>query len=150
MNRGGKNIAETSSSPNASLSKVTPYCTAHVISLIRLFIGHSFFEPQPIRDAAVFFLKAIIHDWSDEKSRIILGHLRDAATPTTRLLIMDRIVPYAYNGVDKAAEGIPGLLIQDIPDVLPPNLGSWGLTTYHIDLNVSDTYLMMLSLCVRC
>lgn len=139
MNRGGKNTAETSSSPDASLSKVTLSCITPATSLTRSLIGHSFFEPQPIRDAAVFFLKAIIHDWSDEKSRIILGHLRDAATPKTRLLLMDRIVPYACNGVDKAAEGIPGLFVQDIPDVLPPNLGSWGLTTYYIDLNVSDT-----------
>lgn len=98
----------------------------------------------------MFFLKMIIHDWSDEMSRIILGHLRDAATPSTKLLIMDRIVPYACKGVDKAAEGIPGLLTQDVPDVLPPNLGSWGPTTYHIDLNVSGTiFIVLLSLWVH-
>lgn len=98
----------------------------------------------------MFFLKMIIHDWSDEMSHIILEHLRDAATPSTKLLIMDRIVPYACKGVDKAAEGIPGLLTQDVPDVLPPNLGSWGPTTYHIDLNVSHAiFIMLLSLWVH-
>ena len=94
--------------------------------------------PQPIKDASVFFMKMILHDWSDLKCRVILSQLRDAAvTGKTRLLIMDRIVPYACKGTDPMAKDIPGLLRPEVPDVLPPNLGAWGPTTYHVDLNVS-------------
>ncbi|GAW03924.1 S-adenosyl-L-methionine-dependent methyltransferase [Lentinula edodes] len=33
---------------------------------------HNFFTPQPIKDAAVYFLRLIIHDWPDEDARKIL------------------------------------------------------------------------------
>jgi hypothetical protein len=27
---------------------------------------HAFLEPQPVKDAAVFFLRFILHNWADE------------------------------------------------------------------------------------
>lgn len=126
------------SSPAAFLSKVRPLnATPLDIWPMLLCIEQDFFQPQVVQDATVFFLKTVIHDWSNEMSHTILRHLRDAATPSTKLLIMDRIVPYACKGIDKIAESIPGLLKRDVPDVLLPNLGAYGPTAYHVDLNVS-------------
>ncbi|KLO09769.1 O-methyltransferase, partial [Schizopora paradoxa] len=58
------------------------------------FTAHDFFTPNPIKKPDVFLLKYITHDWSDTYVKKILRHLRDAAGPKTRLVVMDRIVPY--------------------------------------------------------
>ncbi|KAI0341312.1 O-methyltransferase [Trametopsis cervina] len=57
--------------------------------------GHDFFAPQKIHGPAVFTMRMILHDWSDDYSVKILRHLRDAAGPHTQLVIVDSIVSYA-------------------------------------------------------
>lgn len=52
--------------------------------------GHSFFEPQPVIGAAVYFFHLVLHDWSDEKVREIFSNLKPAFKPGySRLLIND-------------------------------------------------------------
>ena len=87
-----------------------------------------------------------MHDWSDERASVILRHLRDAASAVasprkTRLLVIDRIVPYACRSTSDDDEAkdrdIPGLIkAEGVPEFLLPNLGAWGPTPYHADLNV--------------
>jgi hypothetical protein len=50
----------------------------------------SFFERVPGAD--VLLLKNVLHDWSDEKCQIILECCRQAMQPTSRLLIIDRVI----------------------------------------------------------
>jgi hypothetical protein len=58
------------------------------------YMQHSFFEPQPIKDADVYLLRMIIHDWPDADALKILIHLRDALKkPGARILIMDTVLP---------------------------------------------------------
>jgi SAM-dependent methyltransferase len=52
----------------------------------------SFFESVPA-GADAYFLRHIIHDWTDELSLRILGNIRRVASPTGRLLIVESIVP---------------------------------------------------------
>ncbi|KAL0959228.1 hypothetical protein HGRIS_014504 [Hohenbuehelia grisea] len=59
------------------------------------FQVHDFFTPQPIRDAAVFLLRVILHDWPDAYARSILSRLREAATNDTKLIIADFVLPLA-------------------------------------------------------
>ena len=61
----------------------------HVICLV-----HDFFEPQTIKEPAVFFLRFVIHDWADGHSIKILKNLRAAAKPDTRLVIFDLLMPH--------------------------------------------------------
>ncbi|KAK8124333.1 S-adenosyl-L-methionine-dependent methyltransferase [Apiospora kogelbergensis] len=57
-------------------------------------LAHDFFTPQPVRGARAYYLHGVIHDWSDEPSRRILAHLRDAMRPGySRLLIHDHVLP---------------------------------------------------------
>ena len=56
---------------------------------------HDFREAQPVKEASVFFARNIAHNWPDAYFTGILKQLRDAATPSTRLVISDRIIPYA-------------------------------------------------------
>jgi len=56
-------------------------------------MNHDFFEDQPVRDADVFLLRWILHDWSDEYAIRILRALVPAMKRGTRVLIHEYIVP---------------------------------------------------------
>jgi hypothetical protein len=53
---------------------------------------HDFFKPQPIKDADVYFLRFILHDWSDEKCIEILSNLVPSMKPGSRLIVSDWIL----------------------------------------------------------
>lgn len=51
---------------------------------------HDFFTAQPVKGARAYFLRMVLHDWSDDDCRRILGHLKDAMEPGySRILICD-------------------------------------------------------------
>ncbi|EPE28805.1 S-adenosyl-L-methionine-dependent methyltransferase [Glarea lozoyensis ATCC 20868] len=55
---------------------------------------HDFFTPQPVRDAKAYYLRYILHDYSDEKCQEILKHIVDAMTPGySKLLIFEWVLP---------------------------------------------------------
>jgi len=43
--------------------------------------------------ADIYMLKHIIHDWSDEKCRVILGNIRESMPEDGKVLIIDAVVP---------------------------------------------------------
>lgn len=56
-------------------------------------INHDFFNPQPKTSADVYLLRTIIHDWADADAVKILQSIAKAMTPSSRLLIMDMVLP---------------------------------------------------------
>ncbi|MBI3242626.1 MAG: hypothetical protein HYZ49_10075 [Chloroflexi bacterium] len=50
----------------------------------------NFFERVPA--AEVLLMKTVLHDWSDEKCQVILNHCRQAMQPSSRLLIVERVI----------------------------------------------------------
>ncbi|KAJ5798636.1 uncharacterized protein N7503_007932 [Penicillium pulvis] len=56
-------------------------------------MSYSFFEPQPVMGADVYFLGRVLHDWPDVQARSILLHIRDAMDETSMLLIHERVLP---------------------------------------------------------
>ncbi|OCH93183.1 S-adenosyl-L-methionine-dependent methyltransferase, partial [Obba rivulosa] len=97
------------------------------------FEVHDFFKEQPIKNASVFLLKQIMHDWSDRFASNILKQLRSAATPETKLVLIDNIMPYACR-----ADGlsVPGAKSSDVPEPLLPNMGGAGILPYCFDLSM--------------
>lgn len=51
----------------------------------------NFFERVPGSD--VLLLKHVLHDWSDENCQVILSHCREAMQPSSRLLIVEMVIP---------------------------------------------------------
>ncbi|KAL2855717.1 S-adenosyl-L-methionine-dependent methyltransferase [Aspergillus pseudodeflectus] len=52
------------------------------------------FKEQPIKGAYIYFMKFVLHDWSDAQSLQILRHIRDAMTPGySKLIIEEFILP---------------------------------------------------------
>ncbi|KAI0341313.1 O-methyltransferase [Trametopsis cervina] len=98
--------------------------------------GHDFFAPQKIRGPAVFTMRNILHDWSDDYSVKILRHLRDAADPHTQLVVVDSIISYA------CAEPEPKHNIAVVsndtapPAPLLPNRGIGNVVPYLADMQM--------------
>lgn len=57
------------------------------------FQPHDFYSPQPVRHAAVYFLRMIMHDYSDEYCLKILRQIVPAMAPDSRIVIMDQVSP---------------------------------------------------------
>lgn len=72
----------------------------------------------------------------------ILGNLRAAATPTTQLVVIDNVIPYACNDTQQSID-VPGA--SDIRPIAPPpllpNFGAASLMTYLGDLTVRNHIL---------
>ncbi|GJJ11788.1 hypothetical protein Clacol_006026 [Clathrus columnatus] len=101
------------------------------------FLAHDFFKPQPVKDADLFLLRMITHDWGSSHVITILKHLREAAVPgKTKLLIVDQIAPYACSVPNDEGRNIPGPPPPSVPDVLLPNLGKANSIIYLGDLQM--------------
>lgn len=60
------------------------------------FMRHNFFEPQPQRDVAAFFIRQCTHNWGDDDViTIFKGFVQglEGSAPGTPLLINDTILP---------------------------------------------------------
>ncbi|KAH8101294.1 O-methyltransferase [Cristinia sonorae] len=84
--------------------------------------GHDFFSEQPVKDASVFVLKYIMHNWGDAWCVKILKQLRAAATPKTQLLIIDALIGYNCPS-DGRWSHVPGGEGPTAPEGLLPNFG---------------------------
>lgn len=67
----------------------------------------SFFEAVP-SGADLYLLKFIIHDWDDEKSHAILQTCRRAMNATSRLVILERLLPERIDSADEALVTLMG------------------------------------------
>ncbi|KAJ6626054.1 O-methyltransferase [Mycena sp. CBHHK59/15] len=88
---------------------------------------HDFFTPQPVRNADVFLMRYIIHDWTNTQAVSILKHLREAAMATTKLVLIEKIVPVASG--DELGQEIPG---ATRPRAAYPLLSNWGIATAEL------------------
>ena len=55
-------------------------------------VGGSFFESVP-PDGDAYILSVVIHDWDDEPAGVILGNCRRAMPTSSRLLLIERVLP---------------------------------------------------------
>ena len=57
------------------------------------FMAHDFFTEQPIKGADVYFMRQILHDYSDKYAAKILENLMPALKDGTRIVLMDGVMP---------------------------------------------------------
>lgn len=87
-----------------------------------------------MKDASVFLLHMVIHDWPDHYCTKILTQLREAATPQTQLIIVDNLMSYAC--VNEQLKTIPGAERPLPPAPLLPNGGHASAISYSQDMQV--------------
>lgn len=103
----------------------------------RYIADHDFFKPQPISDASVFYLRTVLHDWSDLHAINILRLLREVAQPTTRLIIGEHLLLAACPDDGKEDRKLDHHRAGGRPTApLLMNLGIANSTVYASDLNV--------------
>ncbi|THU93684.1 S-adenosyl-L-methionine-dependent methyltransferase [Dendrothele bispora CBS 962.96] len=101
------------------------------------FEVHDFLSPQPIKDANVFLVKQILHNWSVGYTTRILRHLREAAQPNTLLVIIENITPYACRIPSGTVDTIAGAAdVKPAPEPLLPNYGGLSGTVYGLDMGM--------------
>ncbi|KAJ5713819.1 uncharacterized protein N7483_011000 [Penicillium malachiteum] len=54
---------------------------------------HDFFHEQPVKNAKVYFMRTVLHDWPDKQAAQILGRVREAMGPDSILLISEFMLP---------------------------------------------------------
>jgi len=74
------------------------------------FMVHDFFKEQPVRDADVYLLRWILHNWRDKHCIQILRALIPALKTGARVLVMDFVMPPAL--------GLPNLVHRKFRYVL--------------------------------
>ncbi|EMD39048.1 hypothetical protein CERSUDRAFT_47409 [Gelatoporia subvermispora B] len=99
------------------------------------FQKHNVFEPQPVQNASVLILRGVLHDWSDRYAIKIIRLLREAASPETKLLVVDCIVRYTCSD-NTDAKGILGADQVDAPRPLLGNYGIGGGVDYKLDIQM--------------
>ncbi|KAF8247152.1 S-adenosyl-L-methionine-dependent methyltransferase [Wilcoxina mikolae CBS 423.85] len=57
------------------------------------FMEHNFWEPQPVKEADVYFLRGVLYDWADKPCINILRNIIPAMKKGGKILIMDRVLP---------------------------------------------------------
>jgi len=57
------------------------------------FQGYDFFTPQPVKGAAVYLFRQILHNWDSESAVKILKNTVDSMSQSSHLLIMDFVLP---------------------------------------------------------
>ena len=57
------------------------------------FQEHDFFQDNPAANPDVFLLRNVLHDWPDQYAIIILQKLFKTMATSTKLLIVDSVVP---------------------------------------------------------
>ncbi|KAL6721250.1 hypothetical protein ACLMJK_000352 [Lecanora helva] len=57
------------------------------------FLGHDFFTEQPIKEAQVYLLRWILHDWSDKYAITIIRALARAMGPRSRIVVCEQVMP---------------------------------------------------------
>ncbi|PQE03140.1 O-methyl transferase B protein [Rutstroemia sp. NJR-2017a BBW] len=56
-------------------------------------IAHDIFEPQPIKGAKFYYMRAVLHDWPDDLARKILRNIKAAMSEESILLIDEMVLP---------------------------------------------------------
>jgi len=76
------------------------------------FQVHDFFTPEPVHGADVYFFKQILHDWSDPYAIKILRQVVPVMKASSRIQIMEGVIPPAGAAPLGVARMVSGLDIH--------------------------------------
>ncbi|KAG2419142.1 hypothetical protein HFD88_002246 [Aspergillus terreus] len=89
------------------------------------FLEHNFFNANPVVGADVYWLRYILHDWSDDYCVQILSAIKAAMKPHSRILICDQVM--------NTTAGFPER-IASAPEPLPANYGYFTRYSHQRDI----------------
>ncbi|KAL1962454.1 hypothetical protein VTN77DRAFT_9655 [Rasamsonia byssochlamydoides] len=87
---------------------------------------HNFFDQNPVEGADVYWLRYILHDWSDDYCVWILKALQPSMRENSRVLICDQVM-----NTTVGSEGI-----KPAPEPLPANYGYFTRYSHQRDITM--------------
>ncbi|KIM78300.1 hypothetical protein PILCRDRAFT_824514 [Piloderma croceum F 1598] len=94
------------------------------------FVPIDFFKEGPVKDQDIYYMRQIVHDWSDDLVKVILRHIRGSMKPESRLLIHDYILHALHRHEPNGSGEIAA------PEPLLPNFGAGNIRPYCQDMNL--------------
>ncbi|XRM40486.1 hypothetical protein ABZX51_003804 [Aspergillus tubingensis] len=91
------------------------------------FQGHSLFHLQPVKGAAVYLLRQILHDWPDQEAVQILRNILPALEPKSRIFIADIVLPETGSipATQERVMRCNDLLLHQFTNTLERTLKDW-------------------------
>ena len=74
---------------------------------------HNFWQEEPVKNASVYLLRFILHDYPDKYAVKILKNIVPAMGPESRIVVMDGVVPDP-GMVNKVDEKLPRSVITRV------------------------------------
>ncbi|KAG6852680.1 hypothetical protein C0991_009963 [Blastosporella zonata] len=119
------------------------------------FVGGSFFDEIPVTNQDVYYVsfaipsskkffqhfpsffqfRNVIHNWPDVQALQILGAVKKAMGPNSRLLIHDHVIAHINQTELEAAR------VEPAPSPLLPNYGAGSQRTYYQDITMLIMYI---------
>ncbi|KAF9254800.1 S-adenosyl-L-methionine-dependent methyltransferase [Marasmius fiardii PR-910] len=100
------------------------------------FVAGDFFEELPVRDYDIYYLRNIIHNWSDGDAVKILQTVRRAMGSSSKVLIHD----YVMQPCVKSSNPSERLALEMAPQPMLPNFGYGNYRLYLQDLTMLFMY----------
>ncbi|KAJ7208244.1 O-methyltransferase [Mycena pura] len=107
---------------------------SHIETNMVDFQVHNFLDSQPVKNAAVFLVRHVVHNWPDDSAVKILQNLREAAQPSTRLVIMEMVPDVAARSSSVTNTTPASAARPRAPEPLLPNWGVGSPLPYYIDM----------------
>jgi len=92
------------------------------------FVPLDFFKESPVKDCDFYYMRHVLHDWSDAESVKILEGIRKVMNAGSKLLIQEFAVPQLVRSSTS--------LNKQAPEPLLPNYGIGRVITYSADIHM--------------
>ncbi|KIV85191.1 hypothetical protein PV11_00918 [Exophiala sideris] len=66
-------------------------------------MAHDFFQEQPVRNAQVYYIRRVMHDWQDKDAARIMKAILPAMAKDSRIIISDMAIPEPVTARDAGA-----------------------------------------------
>lgn len=66
-------------------------------------MAHDFFTPQPVKNAQMYYIRRVMHDWQDADAVRILENVVPAMAPDSRVIVSDMALPEPVTERDAGA-----------------------------------------------
>lgn len=90
--------------------------------------GYNFFDPQPVKNADVYYLKVVLHDWHDAEVEMILANIKAVMSRNSKLMLQERVLLPSYSDDTWPAS------MAKAPEPLLPNYGGGSVGAQFSDL----------------
>ncbi|TFK96572.1 S-adenosyl-L-methionine-dependent methyltransferase [Pterulicium gracile] len=100
------------------------------------FVPINFFKDTAVSGQDIYYLRYVLHMWSDDDASLVLTNVKNAMSPHSRVLVHDYVLQHACPTSDAETQGG----VEASPAPLLPNYGSGSYRGYAQDVNMMTLF----------